>query len=213
MECVKLYDVLPDTNGIFTAMNTIKAFPWADVVTPAQMDTAYKQMYANKPISLTVQRTLNGASTLTENNITVLAYLLDGLFRDKWVNAYNLFLNSASAYLQGGAGTETIKETTTHDNATTDTGTTGTEGTQKGQISAFNSTDFADKDNTINSSTDTRDLAGTDKGTTTRDYIRTSFGDYYGDSYKKLLESLQSQILYDIIYVDANSVLALHIYD
>lgn len=205
-----LYDVLPDT-GVFTAINNIKAFPWADVITPTQMDSTYKALYTNKPVSKLVLRVLNGGAELTEDNIKALANILYNMYYEKWVIAYNLFITRETAFAKGYS--ETIKETTTHDNKTTDTGTTTNEGTELGQISAYNEATMQDKDNQISNSSSTRDLAGTDNGTTVREYERNGFGENYVDAYTKMIADLQNNLLYDIIFTDANSLLALHIYD
>lgn len=210
MKSVQLFDVLPDS-GIFTAINNIKAFPWVDFVTPAQMDTTYKQLYCGKPVSKTVLRFLGDNSTLTDDNIKALANILYNLYYEKWSLAFTLFMNRETAF--GSGYMETIKETITHDNSGTNTGTTTDKGSETGKISAYNSTEFQDKDFKETGNTNTQDLANTDKGEQVRDYVRTGYGDYYVDNYKKIIEALQSELLYDIIYTDANNVLALHIYD
>ena len=65
----------------------------------------------------------------------------------------------------------------------------------------------------MNDSTQTQEGNGTDTGDQTRDYTRTGYGEYYADTYKKSLDALQSYLMCDIIFVDANNILALHIYD
>jgi len=205
-----LYDVLPDTS-IFTAINNIQAFPWNDFVTPAQMDISYKELYTNKPISRIVERYLGENETLPEDKIKALANILYNLYYEKWTLAFNLFKNRNSAF--GSGYKETITETTTHDNNGTNTGTTTDKGTETGKISAYNSTEFQDKDSKETDNTNTQNLETTDKGTTTRDYVRTGYGDYYIDSYNKIISALQNELLYDIIYVDVNNVLTLHLYN
>lgn len=208
---MKLYDVLPATGGIFQTMNALHPFPWADTISPEQMDFAYRETYTNKPFTRFVARMLNDADTLTPENITSIARLLDVMFYDKWVRAYNLFISGNKAF--GNGYTETITETIHHENETTNNGTTTTQGTQEGKVSGFNSTDYQDKDQTTNDSTQTQEGTGTDTGDQTRDYTRTGYGEYYADTYKKSLDALQSYLMCDIIFVDANSILALHIYD
>lgn len=210
MNNVQLYDVLPDT-GIFTAVNAIKAFPWNDFVTPAQMDIAFKNLYANKPVSKTVLRLLGDNTVLTEDNLKTLANFIYTMYYDKWVLAFDLFKNREFAF--GSGYNETIKETTKHDNSGTNTGTVTDTGNETGKISAYNSTEFQDKDYKETGNTNTQNLANTDKGTTEREYVRTGYGEYYADSYKKIVKALQSDLLYDIIFVDANNILALHIYN
>lgn len=208
---MKLYDVLPATGGIFQTLNTIHPFPWADEISPEQMDFAYKETYTNKTISMFVARMLQDAETLSADNITSIAKMLDVMFYDKWVTAYNLFTASKTSLASGYS--ETITETTTHENTTTNTGTTETTGTQEGKVSGFNSTEYQDKDQTLNDSTQTQDLQGTDNGETTRNYTREGHGEGYSNEYKNSLDALQSYLMCDIIFVDANSILALHIYD
>lgn len=208
---MKLYDVLPATGGIFQTMNALHPFPWADTISPEQMDFAYRETYTNKPFTRFVARMLNDADKLTPENITSIARLLDVMFFDKWVRAYNLFLSGNKAF--GNGYTEAITETIHHENETTNNGTTTTQETQEGKVSGFNSTDYQDKDQTTNDSTQTQEGNGTDTGDQTRDYTRTGYGEYYADTYKKSLDALQSYLMCDIIFVDANSILALHIYD
>lgn len=208
---MKLYDVLPATGGIFQTLNTIHPFPWADEISPEQMDFAYKETYTNKTISRFVARMLQDAETLSADNITSIAKMLDVMFYDKWVAAYNLFTASKTSLASGYS--ETITETTTHENTTTNTGTTETTGTQEGKVSGFNSTEYQDKDQTLNDSTQTQDLQGTDNGETARNYTREGHGEGYSTEYKNSLDALQSYLMCDIIFVDANSILALHIYD
>ena len=208
---MKLYDVLPATGGIFQTMNTLFPFPWADEISPEQMDFTFRETYTNKPISRFVERMLQDADTLTADNITSIAKLLQVMFFDKWVTAYNLFTASKTSLANGYS--ETITETTTHENTSTNTGTTETTGTQEGKVSGFNSTEYQDKDQTLNDSTQTQNLQGTDNGETTRNYTRTGHGENYSTEYKNSLDALQSHVLCDIIFVDTNSVLALHLYD
>lgn len=208
---MKLYDVLPATGGIFQTMNALHPFPWADTISPEQMDFAYRETYTNKPFTRFVARMLNDADTLTPENITSIARLLDVMFYDKWVTAYNLFTASKTSLANGYS--ETITETTTHENTSTNTGTTETTGTQEGKVSGFNSTEYQDKDQTLNDSTQTQNLQGTDNGETTRNYTREGHGEGYSTEYKNSLDALQSYLMCDIIFVDANSILALHIYD
>lgn len=207
---MKLYDVLPD-NALFAAMNAIKPFPWSDTVTPEQMDLTYKENYTDKGISRTVLRLLGEDSALSQDAIDKLAKMLYTMYYDKWSNLYNVFL---SANVGMGSGyKETIQETIEHDNATTDKGTIDTMGSNRGQISAFNSADFTDKDNTETQSVDTRDLAGSDTGTQKRDYVRTGYGEYYSTQYETSIKALTAYSLCDIIYVDVNNLLTLHIYE
>lgn len=109
---MKLYDVLPATGGIFQTMNALHPFPWADTISPEQMDFAYRETYTNKCISRFVARMLNDADTLSPENITSIARLLDVMFYDKWVRAYNLFLSGNKAF--GNGYTVTITETIHH---------------------------------------------------------------------------------------------------
>lgn len=205
-----LFDVLPDSNGIFTAINKIKSFPWNNVITPTQMDTSYKQLYTNKHISKIVERYLGENDILTDDNISALASIIYNMYYEKWVLAYNLFVNRETSLIKGGY-TKVI-ETTEHDYNTTDTGTTENINTETGQISAYNTDDFTNKDKTDNTGKNTRDLSGTDKGIKTRNYTKESFGENYADNYEKIILDLQKYLLYDIIYIDANSILAKHIY-
>jgi len=204
-----LNSVLPDS-GIFTAIDAIKPFPWREVITPTQMDLTYKALYAAKPISKLVQALLGDNTTLTEDNIKALANYLYTLYYEKWSLTYKIMANRDDTFTSGF--NVTITETITHDYNTTDTGTTTNKGTETGKISAYNSTDFQDKDQTENTGENVRDLAGTDKGTQTREYKRNGFNDSYINSYEKYISALKDDLLYDIIFVDANSILARHVY-
>jgi len=205
-----LNSVLPES-GIFTAIDTVKPFPWRDIITPSQMDATYKALFTNKPISKLVKLLLGDNSTLTEDNISVLANYLYVLYYEKWSLIYGIYSKRATIFDNGYS--ETVTETITHDYNTTDTGTTKNTNTETGKISAYNSSDFQDKDQTNNTGTNTRDLAGTDTGTQGRTYTKTGYGENYIDAYEKYISALKSDLLYGIIFVDANSVLARHVYN
>lgn len=205
---MKLYDVLPD-EGIFTAIAKIQAFPWADKISPAQMDVAYKEQFTDRECSRMTSRILGDGSALTTEQLDKLAKIVHTMFFDKWADAYKLFTQN-SEYV-GGGYVETINEKITHNNATTDTGTVTEQGSDTGKISAFDSADFADKEKTIRDGTNTRDLSGTDTGTQTREYTRKNSGYDFSKSYESSIKNLQSAVLCGIVFMDTNSVLASHI--
>lgn len=205
-----LFDVLPDVN-IFTAISNIKAFPWADVISPAQMDVTYKQLYGGKRISKFTERILNGNSVLSDDNLNAIANVLYNMYYDKWSLAYTLYeaqLKSANA-----GYTETSKETITKDFTNTDTGTVNNDNTNTDKISAFDTGDFENKSQTSINGTDTRDLQTTQAGTQTTEYEKNGFSISYNNYLEKAYSLLQKNLLYDIIFVDANSVLSIHNYD
>jgi len=204
-----LNSVLPDS-GIFIAIDTIKPFPWRDVITPAQMDLAYKAAYTSKPISKLVQSILGDNTILTEDNINALANYLYTLYYEKWSLVYKLYQTQTKAFDAGYS--ETNKTVIEKDFTTTDKGTIKSNKTDTNKVNAFDINTFADKEQNTNDGTDTRDLTGTDTGKQTTESEKSGYSISYMNYYKKSVEALQNYLLYDIIFVDANSVLARHVY-
>jgi len=204
-----LNSVLPDS-GIFTAIDAIKPFPWREVITPAQMDLTYKALYTTKPISKLVQALLGDNTTLTEDNIKALANYLYTLYYEKWVLVYKLYQTQDKAFNAGYSETNTT--TMVKDFTTTDSGTIESDKTDTNKINAFDLDTFANKEQNTNVGTDTRNLQGTNTGTQTTTGEKSGYSISYMNYYKKSIEALQNYLLYDIIFVDANNVLARHVY-
>jgi len=205
-----LNSILPDS-GIFTAIDAINPFPWRDVITPAQMDATYKALYTSKPISKLVESLLGANSVLTEDNIKVLANYLYVLYYEKWTLVYKLYQSQNNAFNAGYS--ETVKTTMEKDFTTTDKGTIASDKTDTNKINAFDLNTFADKEQSTNTGTDTRDLTGTDAGTQTTESEKSGYSISYMNYYKKSIQALQDYLIYGIIFVDANSVLARHVYN
>jgi len=201
-----LSDVFPTDTGVFQALNSIETLPWAEIVTPATMDVVFMDMYGEKPISGLTSRLLGDSETLTAENLQRLAQSINVMYRHKWERLYEELTYS---YPILANFSETIKEITT--GKTTDTGTVNTSGDSVNQISAFNSSDFVDNTKDTDGNKEERDLSGTSD--TTREYTRTGYNGDVANLLNNAITLLQNYLLYDIIFTDASSVIASHIYD
>lgn len=182
-----VFEKFADT-GLFQTMETRGVLPDDFIsligLSSEEIDLLYYNVHGTRTLAR-IGRTLN---------IEELADLIGKMFKTKWSNALELYLKE-NDYLKGDK--EVITENITDDNQTTD------ERTNTSQVSAYNDDDFVNNDKN-----DSLDTINTDNK---RDRLLTRYNLKLSDV-EKLRNLLQNNFLYDIIFVDVNTVLTLSIY-
>ena len=101
-------DLISDDKGIFEYLNAIKALPFKDVVTPAEMDIAFSFTTGNMLLSQsTTNMYIKYGSDETLERLASISWVL---FGDKWQKLYNAFLDELPL---NTSERETLKEDNT----------------------------------------------------------------------------------------------------
>lgn len=168
---------------LFQEIANVKELKVFDYISPVLMDTLYNNSFSEKFVSKLV----------TENTKEDVAKIIVGLYGEKWdsILSYVINVRESANYIGG-------KTTTTHKN----TQTLNTQNETTNTISAYNTEDFTnnDKDTTSNTGTVTDESETT---ITTKDVKNVS---------RETFNYLQSNYLFDTIFLDVNSICTLSIF-
>lgn len=155
------------------------------VVTPELLDSAYLFKFSSRICTPVV------LSTTIDN----IAGIVNAMFAQKWDTLFDSVKAVNSSVVNAGEHTtETTNSTNTPDVTTEITG----------QVSPYDSAEFANNDKTTT----------TNKGTTTthtdREYTRTTPN---ANTTNNIFQYLKNNPLYDTMFTDVNSVLTLNIFE
>lgn len=180
MEYKNIAELNPDIFTKIYALNPdLKIFT---LVNAATLDLIYKNKFSNRLC----------APCCFSGSIEDIAGVINALFSEKWNALFDSVQNMNVSAQNGGEHT-TEKETTTTTPETT------TEIT--GQVSPYDSGDFANNDKTTTTNTGKTDVVRN------REYNRTT-----PNNANSVLSYLQKNPLYDTMFIDVNSVLTLNIF-
>ena len=177
-----VYDKFSE-NGLFAALNNVKALPFG--ITPSTCDILYNNRYGSRLL----------ARFGRDNDVSTIATVLQEMFYEKWANAWNSYQSYADMILGD-------KETT-HEEVVDNNENTGTN-TDTNTVSAYNDEDFVNDDKKSTEIHNKIDNERKRDKTVRKTNINTV---------EKVSKLLQKDFLYDIIFIDVNTVLTLDIFD
>lgn len=177
-----VYDKFSE-NGLFAALNNVKALPFN--ITPSTCDILYNNMYGSRLLSRFGR----------DKDVSTIATVLQEMFYEKWANVWNSYQSYADMIL---GDKETTQEQVVDDNKNTGTNT------DTNTVSAYNDENFVNDDK---KSTEIRNKID-NKRTRDKTVRKTNI-----NTVEKVSELLQKDFLYDTIFIDVNTVLTLNIFD
>lgn len=179
------------TENIFEKMNALKAFAWSNVFSTTQMYGLWLGLYGDYEISIYSER----------KDLDTIASELTGFFTEEWNRKYNLVYSDIANVL---GYRETIKETISDDGSTSHDTTEG----ETEKVSAFNSEDFVNDNNTESTTTD----KGTSKNDRTRNYEREGYTDSRIANLERFINILKNEFVFGTIFTDTNKLLTNRLY-
>lgn len=178
--------------NLFVTMNNILELPFSDLISAEKCDNIYNYMYSMLPVAKITE-------TKSESEI---ADMLISLFYPKWENDYQIAIMPLNDLLENYS--EIITENETIDN---DVISNNTEN-RLNKVSGFNSDDFKNNENDINTNT------GNTANDTQREKTITKTGknDYLGNI-EKYKEYIKKEYLINTVFYDINSVITLSVFE
>ena len=191
--------------GIFYYINSISPFEWSSVVTPDNLDNAFLRLNGNYLIS----DCINDSMVNNAPDLQMLAQIIKDLYFFKWNKIYDILIQEVpllQSYI------EEISEETTGETTNTNNSAIGSTIGTVNKVSAYNESDFVNKDNEeqTENRTDNTTNNGTNNGT--RTVTKKGFNGSYSKDLNEQIIYLKNNLIYDIIFNDVKSILMLSIF-
>lgn len=198
---LKVFDLFKDGKGVFQFMNEIQPLPFSDVLDIKTLDLTFITFYGGRDISAPVKRVVG--NEVTKENLEHLAYMLYGMYFQKWANLYAIYSEQVDLDSYVLKTTEKIKDDGTNSSTTN----TDVEGKDTRGVAGYNSEDFEDESQNTNKTTDNTTNEGTTKNLKDRETeSRGNLGNRIEDR-EKALQGLKDEVIYDVVFKDTVQLL------
>lgn len=177
---------------LFATMDSIRPFPFSELITPSYMDMFYISNYGQRTLAIFGE----------ENSVTDIANIFIQMFYNKWTKLYEMAISNIDIdYNYEETQVEQVDDSGENSNDMTSTLTD--------MVNAYNDDDFVNDKQNENKSKN----IGTNTNKRSRDFTKRVLQGGKTENFEKIISYLQNNLFNDIIVKDINQFLTLSIFD
>lgn len=203
---MKVKDLMLDDKGIFYYMNEVQNLPFLNFTKIQTLDLGFVGLHGNRNISPMVKNIMNGE--ITDDKMDSLARIVISLNSEKWVNFYNVLVEELPFETHNLITTETVTDSGNTDSETL----TESLNSDIDKVSAYNVDDFVEDSASERNLSDVSSNTLSDSRTRERTIQVKGHTQSLINERLKMLEYLNTNLIYDIVYLDIATMLGSLIY-
>lgn len=195
--------------GLFHYLNEIQELPFVDEFSADNLDILYLSSFGKKSVSDFVLDNTEG-NDIAEKDIKQMVTIIHSMYYSKWNRLYSIMLSDLKI-LENRI--DTTKEVINDVGENVADMETKNINESVSKISPYNSDDFVNKDSDDKTETRKDSQKGTNKNERVREVTKTGFTGSAIKEYQNAIDYLKSNLIYDIIFKDINTLITLQIYE